>query len=554
MKTKLFKLMTFFLVISMISCSKEDTTEQTTPITQDGGAIRGSQIVTVTFNNITLTQFEYQGTIGGIPVNLVKTGEHTLAFYLPNEVLTGAHDLIIPGLSNATVHYNISPTSLTGTADENVVDLFANLNAFAQTLNNDPQAVSAQNAINTLITHYNNASAAEKASIATLYKANKQLFDHLILTDFSDITGRNTVTETKIHINKHVAAIALVGVAALGVATSPVLGCAILAVAGYKAYEANTEALANIYDKNSAIVFGWFSNKNNVVVNRAPEIVLTDNIAKELTFEIKERKLIASDASKTEPLAVKYFNSVNLYNHIVTKNNPLINQTNTAEHTDFDTLTQEVLQTSNPDVINPVDSSFMENVEFSSSNSNVSVVSAALSSNGQLNLKLKLNGTPTALPVRTNLHISYNDGFSSFSGNIPVTVEASLVGTWTLVSFEDGVPLGTYVDLFTSPSCPSVATQAYTALSETLIIGENTYSFIEKDKYKFYNRSILTSNCSIETDAADTFETYTDTGSGTYVLDGNTFTATSSNDEVVTHTIQFITINKVKVGDRVYVR
>ncbi|ESU29085.1 hypothetical protein FLJC2902T_11230 [Flavobacterium limnosediminis JC2902] len=546
--------MTFLMVIAMISCSKEDSTEQTAPITQEGGAISGSQIVTVTFDNITLTQFEYQGTIGGIPVNLVQTGEHTLAFYLPNEVLTGAHDLIIPGLSNATVHYDISPTVLTGTADENVVDLFANLNTFAQTLGNDPQAVSAQNAINTLITHYNNASAAEKASIATLYKANKQLFDHLILTDFSDITGRNTVTETKIHINKHVAAIALVGVAALGVAASPVLGCAILAVAGYKAVKANTEALENIYDKTSTIVSGWFSNKNHSSANRTPDIILTDNIAKELTFNIKERKLIASDASKTEPLAVQYFNSISLYNHIVAENNPVIAQTNTEEHTDFDSLPQEALPASNPDVVSPVDDSFMENVQFSVNDPNVSIVTAALSSNGQLNLKLKLNGAPTTLPVRTNLHISYNDGFSSFSGNIPVTVEASLIGTWTLVSFEDGVSLGTYVELFTSPSCPSVATQSYTVLNETLVIGEGTYSFVEQDKYRFYNQSILTSNCSIETDAADTFETYTDTGSGTYVLDGNTFTATSSNDEVTTHTIQFITLNKVKVGDRIYVR
>ncbi|WP_035677371.1 hypothetical protein [Flavobacterium limnosediminis] len=554
MKTKVFKIMTFLMVIAMISCSKEDSTEQTAPITQEGGAISGSQIVTVTFDNITLTQFEYQGTIGGIPVNLVQTGEHTLAFYLPNEVLTGAHDLIIPGLSNATVHYDISPTVLTGTADENVVDLFANLNTFAQTLGNDPQAVSAQNAINTLITHYNNASAAEKASIATLYKANKQLFDHLILTDFSDITGRNTVTETKIHINKHVAAIALVGVAALGVAASPVLGCAILAVAGYKAVKANTEALENIYDKTSTIVSGWFSNKNHSSANRTPDIILTDNIAKELTFNIKERKLIASDASKTEPLAVQYFNSISLYNHIVAENNPVIAQTNTEEHTDFDSLPQEALPASNPDVVSPVDDSFMENVQFSVNDPNVSIVTAALSSNGQLNLKLKLNGAPTTLPVRTNLHISYNDGFSSFSGNIPVTVEASLIGTWTLVSFEDGVSLGTYVELFTSPSCPSVATQSYTVLNETLVIGEGTYSFVEQDKYRFYNQSILTSNCSIETDAADTFETYTDTGSGTYVLDGNTFTATSSNDEVTTHTIQFITLNKVKVGDRIYVR
>ena len=49
----------------------------------------------------------------------------------------------------------------------------------------------------------------------------------------------------------------------------------------------------------------------------------------------------------------------------------------------------------------------------------------------------------TEIPVVTTLNYTYNDGFSSFSGTFPVEVQQSLVGTWTMVSYDNGTPVGT---------------------------------------------------------------------------------------------------------------
>ena len=62
----------------ILSCSKDYT--GTEPINQEGGIIFCSQVVTIDFDNLTLSENEYDGTFGNQSVVLKKADDNRLLF------------------------------------------------------------------------------------------------------------------------------------------------------------------------------------------------------------------------------------------------------------------------------------------------------------------------------------------------------------------------------------------------------------------------------------------------------------------------------------------
>lgn len=544
MKMKFIILLNIFILSFFVSCSKEDGDNTD----KNGGEAFGAKIVYVTVSPGSLTNYQYQGTINGVTVDLIKVDEDTLAFTMPNDLSSTQATLIIPGLSNLTVNYTVTPTTLGQQTAAEVLDpFFSNMDNCFQSLGTTTQEINVKNSINTFKNYYNSASASEKESIAIAYKANKTVIDGILLNDLS-VVSRDLVDETTTHIKIHKKNVAIMAIGVALTVTNPFIGIPVAAIGAYRAYKANANAIENIYSTISANVGGWFTNRG---IN-APGIVLVDNIEKTVVFNFRSRKMIAADASKTDPLAVEYFKNYNLQNNYVDKGNPIIDKFNTQKGTNYSHIENLTLPTSEPVNDVPADMTRQKYLVVQSNSPSVSVVSSVLDS-GNLKLKVKYVGSPSTIPVSTTLKVSYSDGFSSFSGSIPVEVNPSIVGTWKCQTFENGTKVGSYFDLFLHTNCPSIASQAYTVESETYTISETTFSYSSKEVYKYYNKYLT--DCKVTKDDPDTFETFNESGSGTYQFSSGIITAyLTGSPSPVSFSVQFLNANTIKIDDKVYTR
>ena len=258
--------------------------------------------------------------------------------------------------------------------------------------------------------------------MAMMYQVNKAIIDDLVLNNYNNVSGRGIFADTVFYVNKHIAAVAGL---ALGVALLPecaVLGVAVITYNAFKAYKADADAIDHIYD-TMRVQFDDVS-----VANRNPNqtqntiLSLQDNMAKQVSFNFSERKIIAADATKTTPVAVKYFNSFNGYNYFASTINNAINYINTSEQTTFTNVSTEQLATTNPEVLTPVDQFKFNHIQFSISDPNLQLVAASFSASGQLNLQVKITGTTATTPITSELKYSYDDGYSVFQKSVPIVV------------------------------------------------------------------------------------------------------------------------------------
>lgn len=189
----------------------------------------------------------------------------------------------------------------------------------------------------------------------------------------------------------------------------------------------------------------------------------------------------------------------------------------------------------------------------SSSNADVKISTTL---NGEVR-KIKATSTSTK-DIDFTLKIAYKravDGVEIVK-DIPCVLKASatLLGTWELESFENGIPVGQYRYSYNN-TCKSIATSYSTTLKKTFVFTEKTYSINQRDGYIDYNYIIDYSNCSIEKDYPDLVGEIDAAENGTYVFDGKTFSYTVEKSGFKwAYEITFISANKIKMGGDVYVR
>jgi hypothetical protein len=448
MKNRQLKFIGLLIVafIFAIACSKDEGSTVTEAI--EGGAVFRSQVVTIDLGSTEVSDQAYDGTIAGIDVSLTKTEGNKLIFMVPFEATLGMHDLEIPSLGQ-TVRYEVKNTVLAGTADEVMDSFTTNLDAFAVTLDDSPAAVNTQNSINSFHAVYDNASAADKTRMATLYQANKVTFDNIILNDFSSITGRNAnvTNDDIVLLAKHSYAVYIMAAGALVAIYAPepvekALGLAITAAGAYKAYQF---FVLIAEDNLNTVTFSAdnIMGVNNRSANNAA-ITFEHNIDKTIGLNSLNRKLITSDSSKTESEVVAFFTVYNKYNYLINLVNDAILWVNDhVMFADFSLIPLEQLPGSSAQVSTTVDAGTFSDINFSLNHPNLSLVSSTLQSNGQLKMKVKIVGTPSSFPIQSDLYYSYSDEFSTFTGKFPIEVSAdcstSTLAVNAAVSGDDAV-------------------------------------------------------------------------------------------------------------------
>lgn len=424
-KIKRSYVLSLFLLL-LFACSKEDSNQ----VELNGGEVFLSQIVTLVVPNATLNENEYDGTLDGEPIQLSKSEDDKLLFMVPSSTELGMKTLHIAGL-NTTVRYDVKETILTDTPEATLTPFLANLNAFSQTLDSSPESVSVQNSLNSFNSIYSNATNEEKTQLAILYKANKALIDHIILEDFSSVTGRDVELSDITLLKKHSLGVIVTVGGAFIVLYAPetiekVLGVAITAIGAYKTKGFFNQLATKTFNKISFTFNNILGiNDKSMSSSSTSFLILQNEVSSNVSFKSNERVFISGDVNKTQSKVVSFFKDYNRYNYYITKVNTIIQWlNNNISFANFSLVPKELLPATAPLVLSNITTNSFNNVSFSVNNPNLELVSSSLQSSGQLNVKVKIVGTPPSLPINSFLNYSYTDDFNSFSGRIPIQVNA----------------------------------------------------------------------------------------------------------------------------------
>ena len=439
MKSNLLKKVLIILFAFLLSCSKEDNnTPKDEPIA--GGEIFRFQIVSVDLANTVLTDDSYNAKLGSTDVTLTKSGDKKLAFFVAETTPLGQQTLIIAGLNNLKINYEIKEKVLTDTPANIIQPLTANFNTFAQTLDTSTDAIAAQNNINNFNTIFNNCTAAQKNQLATIYLLNKVAIDDIVLNDYSNISGRFSQQRAMALINKHKAAIFSIAVGSVmissGVPIVQAMGLAIAATGVYKGLKFGKQ-FAEEAENSIGLEMDDVDGYNNRGINNTV-ITMQNDVNRVISFKSKDRKTIKSDQSKTQTGISLFFKTLTKYNSIVDFMNNLIPVINSnVPFANFSLLNNQVLPATSPTISNTVDAASFGNFTFTISNPNLTLAPVTFQSDGQMNLKISAN-TPQTTAINATIKYTYADNLSSYSGTIPVVISASnlIVGKWKSSEFK----------------------------------------------------------------------------------------------------------------------
>ena len=431
---KIYKKLSFLTTLALvlfISCSKSDNPTVASSIA--GGEIARMQIVTVALPDTKLTENTYTAKLDGATITMSKYGDTNLQFIVPSTAKIGVINLVIPALNNATIGYTVKETMLVDTPEVTIAGLNTNLDAFALTLDDSPESANTKNNIASFTTAFSKASAADKITMALFYKANKATIDGILLFDSNKITGRMagksavTAETEKSLLLKLKTSLFFIGVGTLmidyGDPSVKLLGVLVSGTAVAKSVEYGKLLIALFDYTESLIVDNILGINNKTAV--LPSVAFQDNVARNIVFNTSNRQLIASDAGNTHSEVVAIFDLFKSYNDFAGKVNGAINYINSSYFSpNFSTLPLLQIPATSSTTNVAVNADTFSHITFSISNPNLSLVTATLQSDGQLNIKVKIIGTPATTPVVSDLNYTYNDAFSSFTGKLRISVDA----------------------------------------------------------------------------------------------------------------------------------
>jgi hypothetical protein len=103
----------------LFTCSKDDNpSESNENNTFEGGTIYTSQIVEVEIDNA--SQENYIGFLGETQIELRRTTENSIAFFVEPDFQLGNTTLSVESLNNLKVNYSIEETTLTQTVEATI--------------------------------------------------------------------------------------------------------------------------------------------------------------------------------------------------------------------------------------------------------------------------------------------------------------------------------------------------------------------------------------------------------------------------------------------------
>lgn len=551
MKKKVFYLNIYaFIVLLFIGCSPDESNNSSNP---NGGNVYRYQIVTIDVPGIALNDNQYPASFGSFSVTVMKTDENKLSFGIPIDAPLGDTELIIPSLNNTTVRYNVLQPELEQSSEETFASFISLADAHFLSLQEPStnDGIAQNNYFQFKDYLANNATEDEKEKIALYYYVNKVAIDSILQFDVNNPTGRFDQTDI-LAIQAFCGAVLWTAGGGLGVVyfPEPSLKLVSTIVAGIS-FGGAIVLFDNLAQRKITVlgikVDSFLGNNNRNAQNNT--ISLQDEVMSSLPLALASRELIDSDSNNTNSHIKRFFSSKSIYNNIINYVNEAI--ANLSSFISLSTFNSAILSQNSITTDENVTSEIMQDITFSITHPNLQLVNATLQSDGQLNVKVKIIGNPTSFPVVGNLNYTYNDGFSSFSGTFPVEVQQSLVGTWTMVSYDNGTPVGT--DTFSyNENCLNIWDYKE-AESGSFQFTENTFTYSWINNIVVSNINYNSTTCEIYSDSEDTSWVDSESGGGSYENSGGNIVLTYSGTSE-TNTVQFITSNRIKIFDQEFVR
>ncbi|ESU29599.1 hypothetical protein FLJC2902T_00690 [Flavobacterium limnosediminis JC2902] len=435
MRKYLLKSLVLFIAAMavMVSCSKDDAKENE-QIDQNGGEVFRYQAVTINLNGVDLSQNEYEATFAGEQVILKKSGVNTLIFAVSPNAPLGKTDLVISSLNSATIHYDVKDTALTDTPENTLSPFLGSLDNYTNEVgvSTFPEYQTSLGLISAFNSFYTDADAEQKEVMAKLYKANKASFDYIMMSGINGITGRFTPTDfATVSLDLFRACVegVVIGAAVIGVSnwfiSNPPLFTAIKIVGAVLAGVALGLCAERLRDflvaKSNAVKLSFSSLFGTN--DRSSFVSFQNDVSLVAPINTYRRSVDMSDAESDNTLMTLFFGSYAIYNDTLNTINNAIDYIN--NYNPFDDIpnlvTRQIPVTSQAEQ-EVMTQEIFQKLELSVNHPNLEIVSKSLQSNGQLNMKIKIIGTPSSLPVESFLNYSYSDEFSSFSGTLPIKV------------------------------------------------------------------------------------------------------------------------------------
>jgi hypothetical protein len=264
----------------------------------------------------------------------------------------------------------------------------------------------------------------KKTEMAVVYTANKALFDEILLDDYSSVTLRTVDPSDLLVLKKFGLSVTAVvgGLAVAAYGTTPniqILGAAVSIIGFKKALDYNT-----IINGRKLTTLGMAIDDIMGETNRngmSTSLELQDNVQRTVPLTTSDRQLTTADATKTQIGVSAYFTRYNLYNKSANKVNSVISWVNDhVPFCDFSMVPLVQLPATATAVNVGTTSITFSHFTFSVTDPALALESASLQSTGQLNLKIRRNGTTQAYPIESFLNYSYSDEFNSFTGKLPI--------------------------------------------------------------------------------------------------------------------------------------
>lgn len=191
---KIILLIFIILGISTINSCTKDNDQEPVPnkgITAEKTNVKTYEIVNL-ISNQNLAE-KYNATLGSVPVELLKTSDSTLTFYVP-DIAAGEANL---KFELATIKFNV-----TKTAEVSASQLITNFNAkfdaqVGSLIPSTPDEVAEVNSLNQykqeVLSLFNSLSDDEKRKATLFYEANKEIFNSCVNSTFTNLDAPTTM-------------------------------------------------------------------------------------------------------------------------------------------------------------------------------------------------------------------------------------------------------------------------------------------------------------------------------------------------------------------------
>lgn len=416
----------FLLGLFSILFNGCSSNEEGNDINLDGGEVYIYQIVSIDLQNTELNQNEYDGMFGDIPVKIQKSDGHQLVFGVPENAIIGQTELLIPGLNNAKIKYNVIPATLLQSANQTIAGLFTLCDTYFTGMEIQPGSLNdeATIAYNQFKQYFNEyATTAEKEQIALYYQINKQAIDQIILFDGSNPNGKFTQADINLITKFCTAAVITVGggvAVRYGDISLKILGAVLVKIGHSKAIYYHSQLQSRSIKVVLLSASGIVGENGRGTMSE--EVTVTNNVTSNIAFKLYERPLTQSDTDTENTDILRFFSGQSVYNNLIANVNSAIQLINSTPWFDFSLLEQAKLNENPDQSISNITEDVMQNINFNVNHPNLELVSASYASEGQLSLKVKIIGNTTETSITSNLNYSYDDGISHFQGHFPLKV------------------------------------------------------------------------------------------------------------------------------------